>query len=206
MNNLAELTDISIDIEGLRIAWKEQVVKAGDSIDWTYRNYVEFSFFTEYFQKILIDIENVLGEKPKDYIIQVADPSMNIKDAPKFYLNIPHKDANRNTCINLPIYYNRMEPVNFFDEEKIKKFLGKTTEPDATSLGYSSGPIATRHYLSIPPLQIGHYSSNHPTLMNVNNFHNVRVIDNSHKRIFVQMNYDTYFDEFVQKDINTRIL
>jgi hypothetical protein len=204
MNNLAELTDISIDIEDLRIAWKEQVVEAGDSIDWTYRNYVEFSFFTEYFQKILIDIENVVGEKPKDYIIQVADPSMNIKDAPKFYLNIPHKDWNRNTCINLPIYYNRMEPVNFYDEEKIEQFSGKEAV-DAGNLGYGSQATGTRHYLSIPPLQTGHYSSNHPTLMNVNNFHNVRVLDELHTRIFVQMSYDRHFDEFLEKDINISV-
>lgn len=42
--------------------------------------------------------------------------------------------------------------------------------------------------------------------MNVNNFHNVRVIDDSHTRIFVQMSYDITFDEFIAKDINTRIL
>lgn len=197
-NNLAELTDINIDIESLRMAWEEQVEVAGDSMDWTYRNYVEFSFFTEYFQKILTDIENVVGEKPKDYILQVADPSMNIKDAPKFYLNIPHQDWNRNTCINLPIYYNRIEPVNFFSLDVVKEYEEKNSKINYLGTG-------ARRYVGMSPEQVGHYSSNHPTLMNVDKYHNVRVIDDSHKRIFVQMSYDTYFDEFIQKDINISI-
>jgi len=42
--------------------------------------------------------------------------------------------------------------------------------------------------------------------MNVNNYHNVRVIDESQPRIFIQMSYDIHFDEIIQKEINTRIL
>lgn len=197
-NNLAELTDINIDIEGLRESWEEQKILAGPNFPWTYRNYCELSFFTEYFQNILIDIEKLLGEKPKDYIIQLHDPRMHIPDQPKYYLNIPHQDWNRMTCINLPVYYNGIEPVNFFDTEKIEEY-----QAQHGGINYLG---KTRDYLKIAPQQIGHYSSKHPTLMNVNNFHNVRVIDDSHTRIFVQMSYDITFDEFIAKDINTRIL
>jgi hypothetical protein len=102
------------------------------------------------------------------------------------------------TCINLPVYYNGIEPVNFFDTEKIEEY-----QAQHGGINYLG---KTRDYLKIAPQQIGHYSSKHPTLMNVNNFHNVRVIDDSHTRIFVQMSYDITFDEIVAKDINTRIL
>ena len=182
MNNLAELTDISIDIEGLRIAWKEQVIFA-ENYSWKPRNYVSYTFFTVYFQRLLLEIENMLGEKPKDYIIQMHDPSIVIND--KWYLNITHKDADRNTCVNIPIYYNHMEPVNFYD--------------DVDNIPNRGIPIQSK------PNQIGYYSEKHPTLMNVNNFHNVRVLDEQQPRIFVQMSYDTYFDEFIQKDINISI-
>ena len=63
------------------------------------------------------------------------------------------------------------------------------------------------------PDQVGQYSENHPTLMNVQNWHNVRVLDLAPPRVFIQMSYDIHFDDFVQqtgrpvrKGINTRIL
>ena len=112
-NNLAELRDVSINVESLRTAWAEQVSFAGNYA-WEKRNYVDLAFFTVYFQHLLLDIENIIGEKPKNYIIQMHDPSNVIND--KWYLNIAHKDDDRKSCINIPVYYNRMEPVNFYDE------------------------------------------------------------------------------------------
>ena len=182
-NNLAELRDVSINVESLRTAWAEQVSFAGNYA-WEKRNYVDLAFFTVYFQHLLLDIENIIGEKPNNYIIQMHDPSNVIND--KWYLNIAHKDDDRKSCINIPVYYNRMEPVNFYDE--------LADIPDRGE------PITAT------PNQIGQYSDHHPTLMNVNNYHNVRVIDESQPRIFIQMSYDIHFDEIIQKEINTRIL
>ena len=183
INNLAELQDVSINIESLRESWEEQKILAGN-YEWKERNYVDLTFFTVYFQHLLLDIENILGEKPKNYIIQMHDPSNVIND--KWYLNIAHKDDDRKSCINIPVYYNRMEPVNFYD--------------DLTDIPDRGKPITAT------PNQIGQYSDHHPTLMNVNNYHNVRVIDESQPRIFIQMSYDITFDEFIKKGINTRIL
>jgi hypothetical protein len=182
-NNLAELTDIDIDLDSLQASWAEQVSFASDHT-WERRNYVSYTFFTVYFQHLLLDIENILGEKPKDYIIQMHDPNIVVND--KWYLNIAHKDEDRKSCINIPVYYNRMEPVNFYD--------------DLADIPDRGQPITAT------PNQIGQYSDHHPTLMNVNNYHNVRVIDESQPRIFIQMSYDISFDEFIQKGINTRIL
>ena len=182
-NNLAELRSIDINLDVLQAEWTKQVTFASDHI-WEPRNYVSYTFFTLYFQHLLLDIENILGEKPKDYIIQMHDPKLVIND--KWYLNIAHKDADRKTCINIPIYYNHMEPVNFYD--------------DLADIPDRGVPITAT------PNQRGQYSDDHPTLMNVNNYHNVRVIDESQPRIFIQMSYDIPFDEFTKKNINIHIL
>ena len=178
-NNLAELRSIDINLDVLQAEWTKQVTFASDHI-WEPRNYVSYTFFTLYFQHLLLDIENILGEKPKDYIIQMHDPKLVIND--KWYLNIAHKDADRKTCINIPIYYNHMEPVNFYD--------------DLADIPDRGVPITAT------PNQRGQYSDNHPTLMNVNNYHNVRVIDESQPRIFIQMSYDLSFEDLVSKDMN----
>ena len=73
-NNLAELRDVSINVESLRTAWAEQVSFAGNYA-WEKRNYVDLTFFTVYFQHLLLDIENIIGEKPKNYIIQILTKS-----------------------------------------------------------------------------------------------------------------------------------
>ncbi len=74
-NNLAELLDVSINIEDLRTAWDKQVILS-KNYTWIGRNYVDLTFFTPYYQKLLLDIENVIGEKPKNYIIQLHDHSL----------------------------------------------------------------------------------------------------------------------------------
>ena len=166
-NNLAELKDVSINLESLRTAWTEQVIFA-ENYSWKPRNYVSYTFFTVYFQRLLLEIENMLGEKPKDYIIQMHDPSIVIND--KWYLNITHKDADRNTCVNIPIYYNHMEPVNFYDN------INGSIDKDEPKWPNHHRLRPTK-ITSEKPNQIGYYSEKHPTLMNVNNFHNVRVLD-----------------------------
>ena len=194
-NNLAELTDIDIDVNVLQAEWAKQVVYQS-GYDWQARNHVSFLFFTVYYQQLLLSIEDIIGEKPKNYIIQSCDPTI-ISDtyarrpgpqsilSDKWYLNITHKDADRKTCISIPIYYNRMEPINFYDSIGIPKNRGD--------------------HIKVKPVQVGQYSEDHPTLVNVNNYHNVRVLDEG-PRVFIQMGYDITFDELLSKDINLRVL
>ena len=111
-NNLAELTDIDIDLNVLRAEWSKQVVYQS-GYNWQARNYVSFLFFTVYYQQLLLSIEDIIGEKPKNYIIQMHDPKLVTN---KWYLTDTHRDADRNTCITLPVYYNRMEPINFYND------------------------------------------------------------------------------------------
>ena len=185
-NNLAELRSIDINLDVLQAEWVKLVTYQSE-YKWGGtggRNFVEFSFFTLYFQQLLLDIENVLGEKPKNYIIQMHDPALVVND--KWYLNIPHQDYDRKTCINIPVYYNRIEPVNFFSMDVIKEYEKKNSK------------IGTRRYVGMSPEQVGQYSDQHPTLMNVNNYHNVRVIDESQPRIFIQMSYKTPYKKFLK--------
>lgn len=212
-NNLAELLDVSINIESLRAAWAEQIVFAGDDYEWSKRNYVELDFFTAYFQHLLLDIQNVIGEEPTQYIIQLHDRSLpGYSDSlynDKFYLNIIHKDEYRTSCVNIPVYYDKFEPVHFYDDEdvmeRIIKHQSYTGDP-TTSLSLRDPTNGIKTPLGIVPNQIGQYSENHPTIMNVQNWHNVRVMDLAPPRVFIQLSFDKHFDEIVAKDINTRIL
>ena len=181
-NNLAELRDVSINVESLRTAWAEQVSFAGNYA-WESRNYVDLNFFTVYYQQLLLHISDVIEEEPKNYVIQVADSQLYNE---KWYLNTTHKDEDRKTCITLPVYYNRMEPINFYD--------------NVDNIPNRGIPIQSK------PNQVAQYSEEHPTLINVNNYHNVRVIDEMQPRIFIQMSYDKHFNEFLHKDINIDIL
>ena len=181
-NNIAELKDVSIDLDVLRAEWAKQVTFVSGH-KWESRNYVDLNFFTAYYQQLLLHISDVIGEEPKNYVIQVADSQLYNE---KWYLNTTHKDEDRKTCITLPVYYNRMEPINFYD--------------DVDNIPIRGIPIQSK------PNQIAQYSEEHPTLINVNNYHNVRVIDELQPRIFIQMSYDIHFNEFFQKDINIHIL
>jgi hypothetical protein len=212
-NNLAELLDVSINIESLRAAWAEQVAFVGDDYEWSKRNYVELDFFTAYFQHLLLDIQNVIGEEPTQYIIQLHDQSLpGYSDTlynDKFYLNIIHKDEYRTSCVNIPVYYDKFEPVHFYNDEDILKRIiehkSHTGDP-TTSLSLRDPTNGVKTPLGIVPNQIGQYSENHPTIMNVQNWHNVRVLDLAPPRVFIQLSFDKHFDEIVAKDINTRIL
>lgn len=198
-NNLAELTDINIDINVLQTEWYKQVEYSRGYV-WTPRNYVELDFFTTYYKVLLESITDVVDETPKNYIIQTHDINLDWSEpAPgtkpsalmgqtdtKWYLNIAHKDDDRLTCVTLPVFYNRMEPVNFYDDDVEIPPRGKQ--------------------ITAKPSQVGFYSQNHPTIVNVNNFHNVRVLDTSEPRILIQISYDISFDELVSKEINTNII
>jgi len=94
-NNIAELKDVSINVESLRTAWAEQVSFAGNYA-WESRNYVDLNFFTVYYQQLLLHISDVIEEEPKNYVIQVADSQLYNE---KWYLNTTHKDEDRKTCM-----------------------------------------------------------------------------------------------------------
>ena len=229
-NNLAELKDVSINIESLRAAWAEQLVFSGD-FEWGKRNYVSLDFFTEYFQQLLLDIENVIGEKPidfttkeqvekvigeksKNYIIQLHDGSIPLFSDTlyndKFYLDLIHTDAYRTSCVNIPVYYDKMEPVYFYDDESVQKKIVEHNidkrHDGLPRIDLAQAGQGFKTPLRITPNQVGQYSENHPTIMNVQNWHNVRVMDLASPRVFIQISYDIHFDEIVAKNINTRIL
>ena len=68
-NNLAELQAIKLDsIDVRQTEWEKQVAYQSEH-KWTSRNFIEFSFFTEYFQKLLTSISNEIG---------IPNPSMLI--------------------------------------------------------------------------------------------------------------------------------
>jgi hypothetical protein len=101
-----------------------------------------------------------------------------------------------------------MEPVHFYNDEDVMKRIEEyeiyTHDGlPRIALMHTGG---LKNPLGIIPNQVGQYSENHPTLMNVQNWHNVRVMELAPPRIFIQMSYDIHFDEIVAKDINTRIL
>lgn len=218
---------MSINIESLRAAWAEQLVFSGD-FEWGKRNYVSLDFFTEYFQQLLLDIENVIGEKPidfttreqvenvtgeksKNYIIQLHDGSIPSYSEElyndKFYLGTIHTDEYRTSCVNIPVYYDKLEPVYFYDDESVQKKIvehGAYTHDGLPRIHLAQ--VGSKTPIRMVPNQVGQYSENHPTIMNVQNWHNVRVIDLAPPRVFIQISYDIHFDEIVAKDINTRIL
>jgi len=170
---------------------------------------VSFDFFTEYFQNLLLEIENVLGEKPTQYIIQLHDGSIPAFTDElyqnKFEYKVIHKDEYRTSCVNIPVNYDKMEPVYFYSDETLYK-LSTTKKPGESRLSFSRPNGVTAPKVDPLPDQVGQYSENHPTLMNVQNWHNVRVMDLASPRVFIQTSYDIHFDEFIQKGINTRIL
>jgi len=193
MINIAEVKDIKIDLPLFREEWEKQVEYAGKDFDWQPRTYVPLDWFTPFFQDYLLHVEEVLQEKPKNYLLQIHDPEL-CND--KWYLNIAHVDELRHTCLTTPIHYSKMEPVCFYTEEAV----GIAENEDESAGSFIRGkPIKAQ------PDQVAQYSDNHPTLLNVKHYHNVRLLDLEYKRIFIQCSFDTTFDQFLQKDINISI-
>jgi len=194
MRNIAELKDIRMDLDVFRDEWEKQVIYAGKDFDWQPRKYVPLDWFTPFFQDYLQSIIDVLGEKPKNYLLQVHDQKLFVDD--KWYLNIAHTDELRHTCITTPIHYNKMEPVQFFEEEDVV---------NAEATDGSAGSYIRGKPIKAKPDQVAQYSDKYPTILNVKHHHNVRLLGTEYKRIFIQMSYDTPFEEFFEKDINISI-
>ena len=193
MNNIAEVKNVNIDLDVFRDEWEKQVIHAGADFDWQPRTYVPLDWFTPFFQTYLLEAEEALQEKPKNYLLQVHDPDL-CDD--KWYLNISHIDELRHTCLTTPIHYSKMEPVCFYTDEAV----GVAESEDGTAGSYVRGKPITA-----TPDQVAQYSEKHPTLLNVKHYHNVRLLDIKYKRIFIQMSFDKPFDEFIEKDINISI-
>jgi hypothetical protein len=178
MNNLAELTSVRLDDPTtIKNNWDNLV--SSTSHVWDSRNYVGLGFFNEYYKKLLSDIIESVGVPYKNIVIQCHDKSL--KDG-KWYLTTTHRDDDRFTCVTIPIVYNLQEPINFYDDSIVVPPRGKpnTQKPIQTSL----------------------YSSKNPTLVNVSNLHNVRVIQDNFPRILLQISYDYKFDDIVSKKPN----
>jgi hypothetical protein len=88
-NNLAELRSIDIDKSILTAEW-EKLFAMHPDYKWIGRNFVDLDFFTPYFKKLILSIEQALGEVPTNLTIQVHAPSKNVPG--KAYLTIPHTD------------------------------------------------------------------------------------------------------------------
>lgn len=190
-NNLAELQTIKLDSIAVRQSeWEKQVAYQSEH-KWTTRNFVEFSFFTEYFQKLLMSIEKAIGEVPTTLIVQLHDISLNVRG--KTYLQIPHRDESRLSCISIPITYDLMEPVLFYipPEELLPDLI---LQEETNRVGGIDG---VPKYIALNPDQIGKYSINYPTLMNVGNWHSIRTMSSEAPRIFIQMSFNIPFDTFV---------
>lgn len=175
MNNLAELNCVNINSIEIQKEW-DQFVSSSSHL-WDTRNYVTIDFFNPYFKNLLTDIVENVGLPFKNIVIQCHDKSL--KDG-KWYLTTTHRDEDRLSCITIPIKYNLQEPINFYADTIAIPDRGKSN--------------------SQKPIQTSRYSANHPTLVNVNNLHNVRVIADSYPRILLQVSYDIDFLNLIEKN------
>ena len=175
MNNLAELICINIDSIEIEKEWDQFV--ASSQHNWDTRNYVGIEFFNPYFKNLLTNIIQNVGLPFKNIVIQCHDKTL--KDG-KWYLTTTHRDEDRLSCITIPIKYNLQEPINFYSDTIVVPNRGKSN--------------------SQKPIQTSRYSTTHPTLVNVNNLHNVRVVADSYPRILLQVSYDIEFSDLIGKN------
>jgi hypothetical protein len=202
-NNLAELRSIDIDKSILTAEW-EKLFAMHPDYKWIGRNFVDLDFFTPYFKKLILSIEQALGEVPTNLTIQVHEPSKNVPG--KAYLTIPHTDEDRLSAIFIPIAYNKMEPILFYDVKphqlsKVKKAEATGRKKDEQGNYYTKFDSEAEQIcrdLADDISQVGIYSEKHPTLVNVGEFHSVRFMDVRSPRIFIQMSYKTPYEKFLK--------
>ena len=182
LTNLAELTTITIDKHELQSAWNSFVDENSNQLDWGFRVMIDYNHLSYYFKNLLGSILEVVDAKPKNYMFQVFDKRLYDK---KYQLNIVHKDVDRLSCITIPLTYNVMEPVMFYKDI-----------PDINPEEYKK----TGRPWPEKPIQIARYSDKHPTLVNVNNLHNVRVLEEISPRVLLQISFDCSFDNIIDKN------
>ena len=202
-NNLAELRSIDIDKSILTAEW-EKLFAMHPDYKWIGRNFVDLDFFTPYFKKLILSIEHALGEVPTNLTIQIHDPSKNVTG--KKYLTIPHRDEDRLSAIFIPIVYDKMEPILFYDVKphqlsKVKKAEATGRKKDEQGNYYTKFDSEAEQIcrdLADDISQVGIYSEKHPTLVNVAELHSVRFMDAESPRIFIQMSYKTPYEKFLK--------
>lgn len=178
MDNVAELIQLTLDDEAvIHNEWKTLVAHKSD-FQWGYRNYQPASFFSEYFLKLIKNISDLVEIPYKNLLIQVHDDTVHTEPmSPKETLTTVHKDIARLCCITVPIFYSDLEPIYFYTDDAAPKHRGQP-------------PLKK-------PNQTYRYSKKHPTLVNVNNLHNVRVVKTDMPRILLQLSYDANFQSIV---------
>lgn len=175
MNNIAELKSIILDDrKTLQAEWASQMSIIGTtSLEW--REYVGLESFTTYFKTVLTTIIDTVGLPYKNLVVQYYSNH----SSEKWNLNIAHKDVDRLSCITVCIS-DIYEPVCFYKDEDMPAIRGQQNLPK--------------------PIQTSMYSKKHPMLVNVNNVHRVRVVDDTSPRILLQISYDIPFDEIINKN------
>lgn len=177
-SNLAELTPIKLEPDRLLNDWNSIV--SNNSIEWKFRIYA--NELTPYFQSLVDSIKECIQLEPKNYIFQVFDKDLYNE---KKYLDIVHKDVDRSSCITIPILFNIMEPIMFYDD--IPDF--KPEEYRKLNKPWPAKPI-----------QIGKYSKEHPTLVNLQTLHNVRLFDDTSPRVLFQLSFDMDYNTMIDRN------
>ena len=178
LSNLAELTSIRLDSN--RLIDDSNLFVSNNQIDWDFRIYPKE--LTPYFQTLVDSIKELMQLEPKNYIFQVFDKDLYNQ---KKYLDIVHKDADRESCITIPILFNKLEPIMFYDDI-----------PDCNPQEYRK----LNKPWPVKPCQIGRYSEEHPTLVNLQTLHNVRILDKISPRVLFQLSFDLGFREIVDRN------
>jgi hypothetical protein len=177
--NLAELLPVTINSRELTYQWENFLKDNIQNFVWDFRVFFQPKDLGDYFKTLIEAVTECIDEVPKYYMLQVFDKRLYKH---KEFLNVIHKDADRKSCITIPLAYNIMESVLFYHE-----IPGlKPEEHRKTNKPWPEKPC-----------QVAKYSDNHPTLVNVQNLHNVRVLDETSPRVLLQISYDKAFDDMI---------
>ena len=178
MNNIANLLPVVLDSpDVLQAQWEEQWQLLQDRKDLQARNYTDISEFTDYFQQLFTNILTAINLPYQRFIVQHHDYQHN--NNKMSYVSQMHFDTERKCCITIPIF--SQEPICFYNDVAAEDFNSNRT------LGKYKKPT-----------QVCRYSSKHPSLVNVQNVHNVFITDVELPRVLLQISYDFTFDEIVK--------
>lgn len=179
MSNLAELTSISLDTPEVLDQEFKKLCDSQPNYNWHTRSYVYMHFFTDYWKDV---VDKVLDEINLPYIDILFQTHHKELWDEKWYLTVTHTDVYRNSCITIPIYYDNMEPVNFYGPSENDKY-----------------PVTASHNPNVP-IQKSVYSRKHPSLVNVQTRHNVRILNDSSPRILLQISYKHRYEDIIERN------
>ncbi len=178
--HLAELQNVDITTYDLESIWNDI---GRSNIVWdSWRKFIDQDDLHPQLIKLVRTIVDSIKIEPKNLLIQIFDLKLhNQKD----YLKVVHRDADRMSCITIPLKYNMHETIMFYD--------------DIPGLEYEK----VKHEHGIwpgKPVQVSRYSSTHPTLVNVNKLHNVRVMDFTSPRVLFQLSFEQSFHDLIDEN------